>query len=103
MCPKCNSNWYDGTGCNHCGFSNVIPQVKKTYIKKCKYCGNPFLVIMFYGDDMNRVIHRTTCDDCMADDQDAKDEYAREIGQIRMSPKRLQQYRNFQSWCEGTL
>ena len=36
-----------------------------------------------------------------ADEQAKRDEYFREVGQIKMDERRLKQKRNFELWCEG--
>jgi hypothetical protein len=36
-----------------------------------------------------------------AEEQAKRDEYFREVGQIKMDKRRLQQKRNFELWCEG--
>ena len=36
-----------------------------------------------------------------AEEQSKRDEYFREVGQIKMDERRLKQKRNFEAWCEG--
>ena len=36
-----------------------------------------------------------------ADEQRKRDEYFREVGQLKMDERRLRQKRNFELWCEG--
>ena len=102
-CPKCDNEDYDGH-CFKCGYQHYEPsgiQVEK----QCSKCGKTVKLWKFYGETKTGENGKKfKCDDCSPSwyvTQEYRDEWSRVYGYLKSDPKRINQKRNFERWCEG--
>ena len=103
ICPHCGAKDFDGH-CIKCGKRNY--EETGTLIKKnCKKCNQIILIWKFKGDSLQgkqgRIYLCENCNSTWENEQEVRDKWAREYGYLKSDPKRINQKRNFDKWCEG--
>lgn len=106
LCPKCDSNMFDGEHCSNCGYEYYEPKVKKMLVKTCEICGQEIKLPVFYGSQLH--LHdypkNMRCNECSVVLKSLYEyDYKQANGHHRMGAKRLQQMRNLEKWGRGEL
>jgi hypothetical protein len=51
-CLKCDSNWFNGVNCSHCGYVQLSPVIKEKKVVYCSVCGDRITIPVFYGEEL---------------------------------------------------